>query len=154
MKMHLVLRYSRWTQSPTLGHCEAVYQSFQLPTASKNHCGLDSDWLVSLNTFSQNPLILKIELFRSKYVSERDFPIISENCYCRLHDFSQLWNGMYFWPKNEHIFATYWPPNQTNTRIFQFRFMRIGKSNVHKSRAHICAHIRLSPHQPKPHAHL
>ena len=69
---------------PTLSWwLEAVYQSFQLPNASKNHRGLDSDWLVSLNTFSQNPLILKLELFRSKSVSDMDFPIISENWVCR-----------------------------------------------------------------------
>ena len=63
-----------WRQSTSLS-------SYQMPL--KNYRGLDSDWLVSLNTFSQNPLILKLELFRSKSVSDMDFPIISENWVCR-----------------------------------------------------------------------
>ena len=72
-----------WFYVTASGVSVQLFPLFQLPTASKNHRGLDSDWLVSLNTFSQNPLILKLELFRSKSVSDMDFPIISENWVCR-----------------------------------------------------------------------
>ena len=85
-----------WRQSTSLSSC-------QMPL--KNHRGLDSDWLVSLNT------VLWYSRFRSKSVWDRDFPIISKNWVCRLHGFSQLstWHhamqardGM----KNEDLFQT------------------------------------------------